>query len=676
MERLLRAQPKLPQRIIQILLDDQQADGLFLGYSTPSDHPFGADAKVYKTTFAPALILGALAETQDDRIKVVQGRATDWLLAQRGPEWSFNYWAREAPETQSRPYPDDWDDTSCAIIALTRTRPEAVTGEVLGNIVTLLTNTEMAEGGPYRTWIVPADAPEHWQDVDIAVNANIAYMLQLHGVDLPKLEQLADAQIAGGELRSPYYPSAYPIEYFLSRWYNGVHREQLLKRILERQQHGRWGNPLDTALAVSACLNLGGEPTSLAPAAEWLRKLGDQELRPYAFCLDPAIEGRSYLAGSRALTAAFCLEALAKYDTALQVTNAKATTATGTTASRSAAAAPDAAAVSNPAPAPAPDEPGRRLHERVVAHAMERFESTGPDISAAAQRMHDRLLGSTAASQITLLPYVFRQALGKDGHTISDERLVTLGTISFYGWLAYTVYDDFLDEEGEPPLLPLANVAMRELVLALNREAGTVTGFEAMVWPVLDRQEAANAWEVSHCRVRHQSELRRVSPPDFTDRHVLAERSMGHALGCLAITAELGYAIDSAQMQAVAAFFYHFLIARQLSDDVCDWKADLQNGQVNAVGSHLLAGVKRRGATVGQLYIRLDRYFWETGLGDINGWINHELSQARATLAEATFVKRPEVLEALLQPLEEAIQKSQLQQQQTTEFLRAYHPES
>lgn len=639
--------------LIRILVDGQQTDGSFFSYSAPARSRFGAGSKVYKTTFTQALIVGALGGVRDRQLVRVRRRAAAFLLAQRGPQWSFTYWVREAPEVKLRPYPDDWDDTSCALIALTVARPEVVTGEVLGHIVTLLTNTEEQEGGPYRTWIMPAGAPEHWQDVDVAVNSNIAYMLRLHGVDLPNLETLADERIAEGRLSSPYYPSPYPVEYFLSRWYRGEHRERLRAQVLARQPHAR-SNPLHTALVVSAGLNLGAEPAAVAEAVDWLRTLGERQVQPHAFCIDPAIDGLQYVAGSRALTAAFCLEAIAKYDEAVQTKRARVAAGSVIKAS---------------------DSQADRIHRQVVTRAMERFEQCADEIRVAARQVRDRLLGGTASGQITLLPYIFRRALGDNGRGLSDERLIALGVISYCGWMAYTLYDDFLDEEGGPASLPVANMAMRELVLALRDEAAHTRGFDDVAWPTLDAQEAANAWEVSHCRLRHQADLTRVQPPQFKDLRVLAERSMGHALGCLAITMELGHGSDSEEVRAVQAFFRHFLIARQLSDDAHDWKADLQKGQINAVGAHLLSGVSRRGLSVRAVYIQLERRFWEKDSPWVDERIFGQLSKAREALAGATFIKRPEVLEALLAPIEEATRKNQEQQRQTAGFLRVYCPE-
>lgn len=637
----------------RLILNDQESNGSFLSYSVPKDMRFDNGARVYYTTFMPALIIGALAEVPGQEMTRARKRAAKFLLTQAGPQWSFNYWTREAAEAKTQPYPDDWDDTSCTIVALTRVLPEAVTGEVLGNIVTMLTNTEVAEGGPYRTWVVPENAHKHWHDIDVAVNANIAYMLKLHGVELPNLEQLVTERIARGALVSPYYPSPYPIEYFVSRWYRGEHVGRLRDRILARRRNGRWGNTMETALAVSATLNLGAAPETVAAAVKWLRDRGTKEIEAEAFCIDPAIEGRTYVAGSRALTAALIMEAVAKYDAAIHE------------------AEPNNMVKS---------KSGRKqieadgIHAQVVGRAMERLGESGAELMWAANQLHDRLLGGPAAGHITLLPYRFRQALGKTGSHIPDGRVVELGIISFYGWVAYTIYDDFLDEEGDPRLLSVANVALRELTLALDREATRTQGLGTLAWSILDQQEAANAWEVTYCRVGLQSELLRLKAPDFGDRQALAARSMGHALGALALTLGLGYAPESAEIRAVQKFFRHFLIARQLSDDVHDWKDDLRQGQLNAVGARVLAGTQERGTSVRGLYIKLEQTFWERTLSEVDEWIRDELAGARAALAELKFVERPEVMEALLAPIETSMQEVMLRQRRAAEFLQAYRP--
>ncbi len=632
--------------LANLIASEQQRDGSFMSYSVALGAVFGSDSKTYQTTFMTALILGAIAGIDDETLEVVQQRAADWLLAQRGPEWSFNYWSHEEPEVKVRSYPDDWDDTSCAISALSRVRPEVITGGVLGHIVKLLTGTEEQEGGPYRTWIVGEEAPKHWHDVDIAVNANIAYLLKLHEVQLPNLETLVDTRIAAGELVSPYYPTSAPIEYFVSRWYRGARWEQLRERILARKRRGRWGGALETALAVSSLLNLGAEPDGVAGAVKWLRNLEPAELKAGAFCMDPATEGKPYVAGARALTAALVMEAIWNYDQAIKRAEGSLKHEVGTSANK--------------------------LDELIVQTVMARFEQAGKTVYADAQTMKDRLLGGTAAAQITALPFLFRRALGRRGANITDKQVVLWGMVSFYGWIAYTVYDDFLDEEGKPQLLPVANVALRELVLLVQHEANRVDGLGEIAWGVLDGQEAANAWEVTYCRVARQSDLRRVAVPDFGNLAALAERSMGHALGCVALTLALGYAPTSMEVKTVRSFFYHFLIARQLGDDLADWKVDLEKGQINAVGAWLLSEAGQQDESVAKLYHRLERILWEKTAVAVKQRMTLELNEARAQLKHMNFIEEPKILLGLLAPIEADIEATERKRQQTAEFLQSY----
>src|SRR5262249_4588918 len=148
-----------------------------------------------RTTFLPALILGAIGHLTDEQSQRVSGKLTTWLLDQKSPGWSFNYWATAAPERQRLPYPDDLDDTFCALIALYRHDSSLIDQAVLANVVNLLIAAETQVGGPYRPWLVKADTPKIWHDVDLAVNANIAGFLRLVAEPLPNLTQLLEQAI-------------------------------------------------------------------------------------------------------------------------------------------------------------------------------------------------------------------------------------------------------------------------------------------------------------------------------------------------------------------------------------------------------------------------------------------------------------------------------------------------
>jgi len=81
-------------------------------------------------------------------------------------------------EFKSKPYPDDLDDTFCALNALYLFDRKLISGSAYAYIIQLLTKVEKNEGGPYKTWLV-SKKTSGWDDVDIVVNSNIAYFLWL-----------------------------------------------------------------------------------------------------------------------------------------------------------------------------------------------------------------------------------------------------------------------------------------------------------------------------------------------------------------------------------------------------------------------------------------------------------------------------------------------------------------
>ena len=186
----------------------------------------------------------------------------------------------------------------------------------------MLTSREVGEGGPYRTWLVPNDAAAAWQDVDLVVNSTIGYFLSLIGVRVPRLERFIDDAVYSGRLASPYYPGLLHAGYFLSRYYgatgerNNGARGKLGEVIALPLRPANLKNitSLEHAMAISSLIALGqAEMIDPAVVASLVSRLENEGFLPYAFCIDPAREGKQCYAGAGALTAAFCGEALARY---------------------------------------------------------------------------------------------------------------------------------------------------------------------------------------------------------------------------------------------------------------------------------------------------------------------------------------------------------------------------
>lgn len=638
---------------VSFLKKTQQSDGSFASFSSSSQKKFSED-KLYRSAFPVALVLSCLNEIKNspnlwtsdvqNKTKKLTDGAAKFLLGQKSEHWSFNYWVRDKEEAAKMPYPDDLDDTFCALAALSLHNPASIDAKALAKIISLLTFMEEKEGGPYRTWLVPADAPSVWKDVDLAVNSNVAYFLSLQEVSLPGIISFVEKAIDTEEYSSPYYPSLYPIIYFISRFYTGAKTEAVRNFLLKKQNRtGSFGNPLNTALAVSALLRLGTDPKKLEKSISYLmRTQKNGAWTADAFCLDPALGKKTYYAGSPALSTAFCIEALALCEKAVAKQNTVNSLHTKI----------------------------KILHGSVVRRIKKKFAALDADLQKEALARLDKTLLGDKDGSIVLLPYFFKESLGKDSVKISSDLIEELCLANLYGWIAYTIYDDFLDDEGEPKLLSLANVCLRELTGIFLRTAQKNANFSKIFTQIMDKLDSANAWEIANCRTQNTRVV-----PEYGNLIRLAERSLGHALGPLAILCSLGHAHASPEVKNAKKFFEEYLIARQLNDDAHDWESDIKMGHINSVGTMLIKSLKKK--TLPQSFSEkeaalMQEIFWSTTIDAVAAEILGRAKTARKYLHKVHSIKDFSLFEKLLAPIEGATKKALEEKEQTLAFLKAY----
>lgn len=615
----------------------QQKDGSFLSFSSP-DPTYFSHALTFQSTFSTSLILSSLCILNETpKLKTLKKHAAHFLLTQKSPYWSFNYWARSSQEAQRLPYPDDLDDTFCALSALFLYQPQIITGEVLAHAVTLLTTLEKKEGGPYRTWLVDEKTDTIWRDVDIAVNSNIAYFLSLQKIELTNLNRYIEKNITLRKLISPYYPSSLPILYFISRFYVGKEKTIIIKQLLStRNSKGYWDNPLDTALGICVLLHYNTPPEELTHAVGYIiEQQRENNLKAFPFYtgVNPK-KDKTYFAGSSALTTAFCLEAIAKYQKAL---------------------------VKNENQALSKQTDEKKIYQAIVDRVEKRFASFDKPLKKIIFAFIHKLLHDDTAKQISLLPYYFTQTLGRRQKEISSELVIQLGAVNVFGWIAYTIYDDFLDEEGDPHLLSFATIALRE-VINIFENILPQTDFVAFSQQIMDQLDRANAWEVSN--TRSKSKL-----PRYGNYHQLADKSLGHALGPLAILFALGYNKNSPEIKNLLLFFTHYLIAKQLNDDAHDWEHDLQKGQINAVGAMLL---KKQREGKNKTHKKLQKIFWYEVLPDVSRLILKHTKKAHTLLKKCPVVIDQQPLVKLLETCEQSAHTALEEQAKTLQFLKHY----
>jgi prenyltransferase beta subunit len=172
---------------LQYIANNQLKNGGFNSWSS-SESDFKSH-KLYKTTFIASTILGCLSGFKNSNAKSIRERLFQYLLTQKTDNWSFNYWDNTSKQYATHPYPDDLDDTFCALAALHQHDEHVLSPDALALITHLLIACEKEVGGPYKTWLVSDSAPHVWQDIDLAVKANIAHFLSLKNIKLKNLNR-------------------------------------------------------------------------------------------------------------------------------------------------------------------------------------------------------------------------------------------------------------------------------------------------------------------------------------------------------------------------------------------------------------------------------------------------------------------------------------------------------
>ncbi|MEP7014119.1 MAG: hypothetical protein ABI925_01630 [Verrucomicrobiota bacterium] len=210
------------------------------------------------------------------------------------------------------------DDTAMALAALKRYGQPIVT-EALDVI-----RASRNEAGLFNTWI---GDPSTWKNID---SRNIDAVVNLNGLlvfgfvheNLDDVCRYALTQVESDKFRqgSPYYASPLAFTHALSRAYldgNVTCLEKAVPKIrgatLDLQQKdGGWGDDFETAAGLLTLLNLGerGDVVERAMKAIVARQMSDG-----GWALAPIYSGDvgRWRYGSRAVTTALCVEALAKY---------------------------------------------------------------------------------------------------------------------------------------------------------------------------------------------------------------------------------------------------------------------------------------------------------------------------------------------------------------------------
>lgn len=529
-------------------------------------------------------------------------KAAHYLLLHKSRQWSWNYWERDS---SSRAYPDDLDDSACAIASILGVNPELVDADAQATIAKNLIQCETKPGGPYVTWLVRS-ADTRWQDVDPAVNANIGYMLSRLGVQTPAMQEYIETCLKNRTLQSPYYVGGVPTLYFIARWYKGSALPLLRSYItIELSKSGL--STLQRAMLITAGLNAGCRSELLQRHVEHLvQEQHDDHWASAPLYYEPPEGGKQRYAGSAELTTAFAVEAL-----------------------------------------------------QTIGHRQASVVSLTSQAPTSLKSVYKQLLIRQTSSEVIDIAGVIART---GGWRLNEAALRHLNRGSRNGWLAYSIYDDVLDGDGEVLHLSIANMALRRSLLHFAKAIPDAR-FNSFVAKVFDEVDAANVWELTHARDANQL-------PRYGAYKMLAQRSWGHVIAPTGVMVLAGYALDSPEVAQLHAFFRQYIIAKQLCDDAHDWLPDLRAEHITPIVALLLRELPQADEVSHQLH------FWRHTIDEVNSLIREHLARAEQTLRECRFIVHKDEMLQWLTALERSCARAEQAREETRQFITAFSARS
>lgn len=546
-------------------------------------------------------------------------------------------------------YPDDLDDTFTALIALFRYRPTLVPANAIAAAAKLLISTEVKEGGPYRTWLLSPLSTTVKNDPDAVINSTIGYFLSLQGVSSPGIEKYITDAVSNKECLSVYYPGIHQATYFISRYLGA-------KTILPA--YSPFITPLESALHISSCFN-AGQSEKITPSIinDLISNINKYGWQPYPFCMDPAKDHKPYYAGASALTAAFVAEALMRY---LHFISSSLHTA--------------------PSHLPAANDtalPHDQFHRHIQYSAIQACDALPEEIKSIAI---DKIT-NTSNRIVTAPSYDMQKSLDKKRAKLPQNITKKAALAGLYGWMAYDIYDDIIDKETNTPslLLPVADYFSKKLkniytdLSARFPDAPIQTLFTTTIKIMND----ANLWEITYCKSSNNNLCLPEMLPDYGNHEILADRSIGYAMGPLAQLLISGYAADSSEYRSTESLLRHYLIARQLHDDAHDWENDLLRGSINSICAPLIDNYRTRfpkhaHTAVAKIIYPLREFFWKKTINRTVALIHTHIKDARTARDGCELLRETGFMEDALFKLEHGATKALTERDCALEFLENF----
>lgn len=567
------------------------------------------------------VILSLLGSENKEAENIIE-KATQFILSQKTEDWLFN---------------KNLNTTFCTLSALLKTKPEIISGEAIAKILELLTAHETKEGGPYKTF-------DYKKEIDLGTNIAIAHFLKLKDVELPALDKMIDKALDSRNFHSFPYFSHFPVLFLVSCFYKhkSSHFADLI--CLEQDRIGKWDNPLNTSLAISSLLNFGTDPGLIKKNIDYLFGCSLEDLsHPFVFLTTKNKDGQDLFISSPALNIALYVGTLVRYKKNVEkIMHLKN------------------------------KEKEDNTYREIKETAERKLETIQEDIKSETKKIFSKIARRDSNKEILLLAYFFKKSLKQNKHfEITDEMTKKLGLANLYLWSAYTIYDDFLDDEGSPLALSSANFCLRRYV-TIFKDIAPGTDFQNIFSGIMDDLDAANAWEVANCRGIVSGPTLAINNVFDYDLNKLADRSLAHCLGPVAILSTLGFSSNSEEIKDLITFFRHYLIGRQINDDAHDWEEDMKKGHINSVVMKLIQNSGKTEFDLEKELESLQKNFWLKNIIEASTEVLRQVNLAQNYALKLSPLIDLAFFENILKPVEASARKALKEQGEFLEFLKAY----
>lgn len=605
---------EIKEKIKDFLSSSQRTDGGFEDFS-------GREAMAANSL----LLLFLLEKNEDEKILSIRKKSADFLLRYKSDDWVFS---------------KDLGFNFLVLYALSEYDKEIFSGEALAKILLTLTEAEEKIGGPYLS-VVDGE-----QKVDLFANIVIAGFLNNFEVQLSNLEEFFSKVF---ELQNFYSDQATDLLniYFLSKFYKGSGIKKIIEKIFaSRGDDGFWSDASADMLVFCSLINFGCLPDKESEEKYFSEVFLSSDLfLPFIHLKEINNADRVF---GQIINSSLFLNITSKLaeDEKKSKENSEE------------------------------NREEEKMVDKILSLNKKRFSLLPDYFRNFANEQIEEVAKRNSDRQMLLMPYYFRSALGGKGEIFSDDFVAELGLHNAFFWTAFIIYDDFIDQEGDPKLISTANIYAREFTGFFRSIFPADKKFDDFFSCLMDKLDAANTWEALYCRIKVKDEKIIIPEnlPDYKDYEVAYEPASAHILGSVAMLYKMGFSLESCEVKNLIEYFRHYLIAMQFNDDIYDWEEDLRRGQISTAVCALLNDWKKENPEKNEIDFKKDiseirKIFCFSTMEKLSSEAIKHTQESQKALDKMDFLENKAPLEKFINLTQNASQKAFLEQKKTRDFL-------